>query len=77
MTETELTLKRNLKQLRELYGFSKRKFASAIGIDLSYYNRLENPERNVVPRFTTLEKICNFYQIPVSRLFEHKIQDSK
>ena len=69
ITKTELQMKQNLKQLRETAGLSKKKLASLIDIDLSYYNRLENPERCVVPRFTTLEKICDFYKIPVSVLF--------
>ena len=69
ITKTEQIFKSNLKYLRESKGISKYKLSSLIGIDFSYYCRLEKPDRSIVPRFKTLEQIANFYKIPVYYLF--------
>lgn len=73
LTKTELTLKNNLKYLRELSNLSIRQLAKIIEIDYSYYYRIENPERTVAPRFQTLEKIAEYYNIPVYCLFHDNL----
>lgn len=69
LTKTELIFKRNLRVLRASTRKSAYLTAKKIGIDKSYYYRLENDNIHLQPSFIILEKIAEYYQIPVHILF--------
>ena len=70
MTKTEKIFKDNLVRLREEKGISKYAVAKETDIDVSYYNKLENQQKETLPRYAILEKIAHFYDIKVYVLFK-------
>lgn len=70
ITRTELIFKANLRRLRENQNLNIKQAAEQMSIDYSYYYRLENPARTVVPRFVMLEKLCAFYKVQPYQLFQ-------
>jgi len=70
ITATEKIFKANLKQLRELHGYSKYSIAKMLGVSYSYYHNIENEEKNVMPNFEVMEKIAELYKLDVSDLYE-------
>ncbi|MBA4688599.1 MAG: helix-turn-helix transcriptional regulator [Candidatus Galacturonibacter soehngenii] len=74
ITYTELIFKKNIKNLRKsLPGcLSKADVAKKIGISASYYRNIENENISKYPSFEVLEKISDFYNVPVWKLFYKK-----
>lgn len=70
LTKTELTFKQNLRNLRTASNKSAYAIAQELGIDKSYYYRLENDAIHMHPSYDTLEKIANYYKVPTYYLFK-------
>ena len=70
LTETELIFKTNVKNLRLNYPGSPTlmQMADSIGLKYGTYRLIES-YTPVNVKFETMEKIANFHQIPVSKLF--------
>lgn len=69
MTNTELTFKKNLIKMRESKGISRYRLAILLKIDKGYYYRMEDFSKSQSPTYDMLEKIADFYDVPVYRLF--------
>ena len=72
MTETQKKLKDNLVKLRKDANATISETAEKIGISLSYYSCLENPESEKLPSLQMLERIATYYQITADKLLEQK-----
>lgn len=69
MTNTEITLKKNLKRLREEKKLSGYMVAKKTGINATYYYRMEDLSKHQRPGFEILEKLAELYEVNVSDLF--------
>ena len=70
LTETELIFKTNVKKLRLNYPGSPTlmQMSDALGLKYGTYRLIES-YTPINVKFETMEKIANFHQIPVSKLF--------
>lgn len=73
LTKTETILKSNLKKLREKQGLTACALSSRVGIDHSFYYRIENPERHCRFNFDLLEKIATYYKLEVYDLLKEDL----
>lgn len=67
--ETMMTLGQSLKSLRKKKGLSQYEVADKLGIKRGRYNSWENDIAK--PRFDMLDKICEFFNIPMNELIGH------
>lgn len=72
MTEAQKQLKNNLLNLRREADATITETAEGIGISLSYYSSLENPESEKLPSLQMLERIATYYQLTVDKLLAPK-----
>lgn len=72
MTQTEITFKKNIKELRKsLPGcINHTKAAEKIGISQRYYSHLENINEHKQVSYAVMEKIATAYEVKVSDLFK-------
>ena len=68
MTETQKKLKDNLVKLRKDANATISETAEGIGISLSYYSSLENPQSEKLPSLQMLERIAAYYKITADKL---------
>ena len=57
-----------IRQLRIAKGLSQEKLALDAGIDRTYISDIEKGNRNI--SIVVIEKLANYFQIPVSELFK-------
>ena len=62
-----MTIGTTLRKLRLEKGFSQSHVAGCIGLDQSTYCRIESDKAQ--PRFQTVLKVADFYQIPLADLY--------
>lgn len=72
MTETQKQLKENLTALRKESNATITETASNLGISLSYYSSLENPNSSKIPSMKMLERIAAYYNTTVDILLKKK-----
>lgn len=73
ITKTEQILKSNLRKLREAQGLNACSFSTKVGIDHSFYYRIENPDRHCRFNFELLEKIAGYYKLEVHDLLREDL----
>lgn len=74
ITNTELTLKKNIKKLREKAELSGYMVAKKIGINSTYYYRMEDLNVHQQIGYHILEKLAALYDVSVSDLFSTNVQ---
>ena len=67
-----MTFAEQLKQLRTSRGYSQRKLSKALGMSQSRIGNYEAGLRE--PNFETLEKIADFFNVPLSLLIASKYE---
>lgn len=61
-------IKENLKKLRLAHKLSQKELAENLGMSVQRYNHYETGKRE--PNQETLQKIADFYQVPIKDMFE-------
>lgn len=64
-------LAQQLKEVRKRHGYTQEKLAHEAGLELSQIGRIETARTN--PTVSTLMRIARTLDIPVSHLFEFKL----
>lgn len=70
---TNIELGKNVRQLRELKGFTQQNLSDAVNISQKTLSRIENGQ--VSPTFDLLEKICDELKIKINQLLDFNEQN--
>jgi len=74
--ELEVRLARAIRRHRELLKFSQEGFSDAIGMNRTYYGKIERHQQN--PAIKNLQKIANGLGVPLSQLLsEAEVMDEQ
>lgn len=63
----EVTLKHNLRKLRNIKGLSQTEIANILGLTSQHYCMIENGKRGV--SLELAKKISDFYGLPIEEIF--------
>lgn len=74
MSELPKEIGEKLKRIRLEKGFSVREVGEQIGIHFTYVSKIEKGQKSSLE---VLEKLCDFYGVPISSLFgkEQEVSD--
>lgn len=71
MLKTQNTVKKHRKKL----GLTQQQLADQVNISMNHISRLENQRH--LPRIDVIIKLCNFFKIDQTELFELKEEKSQ
>ncbi|GGJ48943.1 helix-turn-helix domain-containing protein [Virgibacillus salexigens] len=70
--ETEIGQK--LKEIRMKRGYTVREVGEKTGMSFTYVSKIENGQKSSLD---TLEKLCDFYNVPIQSLFGKEVETPK
>ena len=75
MENINLVIGNNIRELRKIHKMTQSDLAEKLNYSNKAVSRWESGE--VIPDVQTLNNICNIFEIPISKIFEEKLQVEK